>query len=563
MITGAEALIKALIREGTTKIFGYPGGAVLSLYDQLAKSPIDHILMRNEQSAVHAASGYARVTGQAGVCLSTSGPGATNLVTGLATAYMDSIPLVAVSGQVSTGMIGTDAFQEVDITGITMPMTKHNYLVKDVKDIPRIVKEAFHIAITGRPGPVLIDIPRNVADALVEDSYPEEVNLRGYKPTYRGHPAQIKSLARWIKECNKPLLYAGGGVISSQASAELVQLAELIQAPVTTTLMGLGAIPASHSLNAGMLGLHGLPSANLAVVNCDLLIGIGVRFDDRVTGAVNKFAPNARIVHLDIDPAEIGKNVRVDLPIVGDVKNILEELLKQLEPAEHSQWLAQIDDWKKQYALELKSAAMVRPQQVIDALSRLIAGQGTVTSDVGQHQMWTAQYFRFERPGSFLCSGGLGTMGYGFPAAIGAQMGKPNETVVCITGDGGFQMNMAELGTAVEQKLPIKIVVLNNNTLGLVKQLQHFYCDKNYTAVCFSGNPDFVKLAQAYEGAVGLRIEGEEEIEPVLKEALSNGKLTVIDCRVSNEELVYPMVLAGAGLGEMVINPLGEEQKNE
>ncbi|MDW7674859.1 MAG: biosynthetic-type acetolactate synthase large subunit [Bacillota bacterium] len=560
MITGSRALIEALIKEGVTKVFGYPGGAVLTIYDELQQqSEIDHVLVRNEQCAVHAASGYARVTDTAGVCLATSGPGATNLVTGLATAYMDSIPLVAITGQVSTSMIGTDAFQEVDITGITMPMTKHNYLVKKASDIPRIVKEAFHIAKTGRPGPVLIDIPKNISDTLIEFEYPETVNLRGYKPTYNGHPSQIKSLARWIQESEKPMLYVGGGVISSNATKELMELAELIQAPVTTTLMGLGGFPSSHPQNVGMLGMHGLPSANLAVSNCDLLIGVGVRFDDRVTGVINKFAPNARIVHLDIDPAEIGKNVRVDLPIVGDIKNILQQTLKYVTKKENPQWIEQIMIWKKQSQLNVTKGEQVKPQEILAALSELTKGKAIVASDVGQHQMWTAQLYKFEKAKSFLTTGGLGTMGYGFPAAIGAQIGKPEETVISITGDGSFQMNMTELGTAVEQNLPIKIIVLNNSSLGLVKQLQHFYCGQRHTAIKFSGNPDFTKLAECYENTVGLTIRTHEDIEPVLREALSNGKLTIVNCHVTNEELVYPMVLSGAGLEEMVLCPERKE----
>ena len=564
MITGSNALIKALIEEGVTRIFGYPGGAVLSIYDHLAQAPIQHVLMRNEQCAVHAASGFARVTGGVGVCLATSGPGATNLVTGLATAYMDSIPLVAITGQVPTGMIGTDAFQEVDITGITMPMTKHNYLVKNAQDIPRIVAEAFHIAKTGRPGPVLIDLPRNIGDTMIEYNYPKEVELRGYKPTYKGHPAQIKSMTRWIQECQRPLICAGGGVISSGATEELREMAERINAPVTTTFMGIGGFPASHQLNVGMLGLHGVPPANMAVMNCDLLIGMGMRFDDRVTGIVKKFAPNARIIHLDVDPAEIGKNVRVDLPIVGDIKNILQQTLEKLEPKEYPQWSAQVKQWQEQYqqhqaAQMAEIQEQIKPYEVIQILNKLAGSDAIITTDVGQHQMWTAHHYKFEKPRTLISSGGLGTMGYGFPSAIGAQMGQPNKTVVAITGDGGFQMNLAELATAMEQKLPVKILILNNNTLGMVKQLQHFYTEKRYAACSFTANPNFANLAQAYEGAVGLRIKRREDIVPVLQEALNNGKLTIIDCHVSNEELVYPMVLAGDGLSEMILGPQGKE----
>ncbi|MGF7184355.1 acetolactate synthase-1/2/3 large subunit [Desulfitispora alkaliphila] len=559
MITGSKALMQSLVREGVEKIFGYPGGAVLNIYDELIEAPIEHILVRNEQCAVHAASGYARVSGGVGVCMATSGPGATNLVTGLATAYMDSIPIVAITGQVPTSMIGTDAFQEVDITGITMPMTKHNYLVKDTADIPRIVKEAFHIARTGRPGPVLIDLPKNITDSMLEFVYPEEVDLRGYKPTYKGHPSQVKSLIRWIGESERPLIYAGGGVVSGNAHEELRTLAERINAPVTTTLMGIGSFPSSHELNVGMLGMHGLPGANKAVVECDLLIGVGVRFDDRVTGAVNKFAPKAKVVHLDVDPAEIGKNVRVDLPIVGDIKNILDQLLEKLEPKEKPAWIERVQDLKRENEIHIDEGKQVKPQQVLEVLGRLTAGKAIVATDVGQHQMWAAQHLKFEEPRSFICSGGLGTMGYGFPAAIGAQMAKRDKTVIAITGDGSFQMNMTEMATAVEQELPVKIIILNNSSLGMVMQLQHFYCDKRFSAIEFTGNPDFAQLAKCYRNAVGLRIERVEEIEPVLKEALNNGKLTIVDCHVSDKELVYPMVMAGAGIGEMVTGPNKEE----
>jgi acetolactate synthase-1/2/3 large subunit len=560
-LTGAQALIKFLEEENVKYIFGYPGGSVLALYDALLESSkITHVLVRQEQAAVHAASGYARVTGKPGVCIATSGPGATNLVTGLATAYMDSIPVVAITGQVSTDMVGTDAFQEVDITGITMPITKHNYLVKNVDDLPVIIKEAFHIASTGRPGPVLIDLPKNVAGKVFDYRPVAKVELQGYKPTYKGHPAQIKNLAGLLAQAERPLICSGGGVISSNAWEDLKELAEKVNAPVTTTLMGLGSFPEDHPLSLGMLGLHGTPYANYAVQNCDLLIGIGMRFDDRVTSAVNKFAPQAKVVHIDIDPAEIGKNVAADLPIVGDVKFVLNELLKRINPRRNDAWLEQIRAWKKSHPLAYgDNQSSLRPQYILQKLGELTKGKAIVTTDVGQHQMWTAQYYNFTKPRSFITSGGLGTMGYGLPAAVGAQLASPDSLVVAVTGDGSFQMNMGELGTATEQKLPLKILLLNNSHLCLVKQLQYFNSGKRYSGVCFTGNPDFVKLATSYPGAVGLRIEKPEDVEPVLIEALSNGKLTLIDCCISDEELVYPVVPNNGALDEMIYYPGGEK----
>lgn len=560
-ITGAEALIKSLEAEGVEVIFGYPGGAVLSIYDALRESSIRHVLVRQEQAAVHAANGYGRVTGRPGVCLATSGPGATNLVTGIATAYMDSIPLIAITGQVATSMVGTDAFQEVDIFGITMPITKHNYLVQKTEDLPRIVREAFHIASTGRPGPVLIDIPKDVSGGILDRYEPvTQVELRGYKPTYRGHPAQIRSLAQWIKDAERPLIYAGGGVIRSGAHEELLALAELINAPVTTTLQGIGGFPENHPLSLGMLGMHGTPYANLAVQRCDLLVGLGVRFDDRVTLAVERFAPNAKVVHVDVDPAEIGKNVVVDLPIVGDVRLVLEDLLGLLREKEHPEWIEEIHRLKKEHPLSYGGQhGKLRPQFVLEKLGELLREEESIiTSDVGQHQMWTAQYCKFLRPNSFLTSGGLGTMGYGFPAAVGAQIANPNATVVAVTGDGSFQMHMAELGTATENKLPIKILLFNNNYLGMVKQLQHFFVEGRYSGVEFSGNPDFVKLVSAYEGACAYRITEPGEVEPVLKEAINNGKLTLIECVISGDEWVYPIVPNDKGLDEMIHFPREE-----
>jgi len=555
-------LIKSLQAENVTKIFGYPGGAVLPIYDALRESDIQHILVRNEQAAVHMANGYARTTGKPGVCMATSGPGATNLVTGIATAYMDSVPVVIITGQVATSMVGTDAFQEVDITGITMPITKHNYLVKKANDLPGIVKEAVHIASTGRPGPVLIDIPKDVSAAPCSVKPVQQVELRGYKPNYQGHPQQINRALKLINEAEKPVIYVGGGVINSGATEELVALAQRAQIPVTTTLMGLGSFPEDRHLSLGMLGLHGTPVANYAITGADLLIGLGVRFDDRVTSVVEKFAPRAKIIHLDIDPAEIGKNVVVDVPIVGDIRLVLTELLDKLGEKEHPAWLEQIEQWRQAHPLKYGNGKKLRPQHVIQKLGEITKHRAIVTADVGQHQMWAAQFYGFVRPRSFLTSGGLGTMGYGFPAAIGAQMADPEALVIAVTGDGSFQMSMAEMGTAREQNLPIKVLLFNNNSLGLVRQLQHFYCDKRYTAVTFSGNPDFVNLARCYD-AVGLKIETPDQIEPVLTEAVNNGRLTVIEVTISEEELVLPMVPNARGLDEMVQFPFGEEEDCE
>lgn len=555
---GAEALIKSLEAEGVDVIFGYPGGAVLAIYDALQKSSIKHVLVRQEQAAVHAASGYARITGQPGVCMSTSGPGATNLVTGIATAYMDSIPLVAITGQVATSMVGTDAFQEVDIFGITMPITKHNYLVSNIKDLPRIIHEAFHIARTGRPGPVLIDIPKDVSGGILEKYQPpEKVDLKGYKPTSRGHSSQIRNLAELIKASKKPLIYAGGGVVHANAHEELLALAEKTSIPVTTTLQGLGVFPENHPLSVGMLGMHGLPCANLTVQEADLLIGLGVRFDDRVTLSVERFAPKAKIVHVDVDPAEIGKNVLVDLPIVGDVRLVLEDLLDLVGNKENQEWIEEVHRFKKECPLvygDYKSA--LKPQYVLEKLAELLEGKDAIiTADVGQHQMWAAQYNKFLKPRTFLTSGGLGTMGYGFPAAVGAQIAAPESTVVAVTGDGSFQMHMAELGTATENNLPIKILLFNNSYLGMVKQLQHFFVEERYAGVEFTGNPDFVNLINSYKDACGYRITKPEEVEGVLKEALNNGKLTLIECVVSDEEYVYPIVPNDKGLDEMIYFP--------
>ncbi|WP_338827150.1 biosynthetic-type acetolactate synthase large subunit [Neomoorella thermoacetica] len=550
--TGARAVVEALLDEGVELVFGYPGGAVLPLYHELARTPIRHILVRQEQNAVHAASGYARTSGRTGVCFATSGPGATNLVTGIATAFMDSVPVVIFTGQVPTRMVGSDAFQETDITGITMPITKHNYLVKDVEELPRIVKEAFYIAGTGRPGPVLVDIPKDVALAPCRAPLPERVELRGYKPTYHGHPGQLRSLARILGEAERPLIFAGGGVQVSRAEDYLRQLVEKLQIPVVTSLTGLGSFPEDNPLSLGMVGLHGKPCANHALMECDLLVGLGVRFDDRVTGALDKFAPRARIAHLDIDPAEIGKNVRVDLPLVGDISCILKELLPLVEPAGHGPWLQRIKELRNLYPLTYGRGGEVRPQWVIERLGEMTRGQAIITTDVGQHQMWAALFYGFTEPRTFISSCGLGTMGYGLPAALGAALARPDKQVWLITGDGSFQMSMAELGTAREQGVPLKILLFNNQSLAMVRQLQHFYYERQYTAIEFTGNPDFVRLAECY-GAEGLRISKQEEVVPVLARAMGNDRLTLIECLISPEEMVYPMVPEGAALDEMIL----------
>lgn len=553
-MTGAKALVKILEEEGVKVVFGYPGGAILPVYSELQKSKIKHVLTRTEQGATHAANGYARATGTVGVCISTSGPGATNLVTGIATAYMDSIPLVAISGQVATSMVGTDAFQEVDITGITQPITKHNFLVTNPDDIPRVVKEAFHIARTGRPGPVLIDLPKNVAEALCHGKFISEVNLPGYKPTYKGNSKQIKEAVKLLKEGKRPLFYIGGGVAVSGAK-QLGDLAHKLQIPVVNTLMGKGAFPAEDSLALGMLGLHGMPAANYAVSKCDVLFGIGVRFDDRVTITLDKFAPNAKIIHLDIDPAEIGKNVRrVDVPIVGDVATVLDTILEQVTPMEHKAWLSEVEAFKaannKAYPAEAGYDLVSR--QVVEKLSELTGGKIILTTDVGQHQMTAAQFYQANRLGGFISSGGLGTMGYGLPAALGAQMACPDDTVVCITGDGSLQMSINELATIKGQNLPVKVILFNNNCLALVRQLQHHFCNNEFFGVDFDGNPDFCMLAKAY-GFEAYRVTKQEEIESTLKEALANGKPTLIECLTNKADMVYPIVLGGKGLDEMLI----------
>jgi len=560
--TGSQILLECLRLEGVETIFGYPGGTVINIYDDLMDFPIKHILTRHEQAAVHAADGYARATGKVGVAIATSGPGATNTITGIATAYMDSIPMVIITGQVPTPLIGNDAFQEADLIGITRPITKHNYLVKNVKDLARIIKQAFYIARTGRPGPVLVDLPKDVQIATTEFEYPETVELRGYKPTYSGNARQIDNAVKMIMAARKPVLYVGGGVTLSNTSKELMQLAELIQAPVTTTLMAMASFPKKHPLSLGMLGMHGTYYANMAVTNSDLLVAIGARFDDRVTGKIATFAPHAKIIHIDIDPTSIKKNVRVDLPIVGDLKDVLKKLLGKL--GEHKEdisalvdttegWRQEIDAWKKQHPMSYKhSKTVIKPQYVIEKLRELTRDDAIITTEVGQHQMWTAQFFDFTQPRTFLSSGGLGTMGYGLPSALGAQAAFCDRQVIDISGDGSFQMNSQELATLVQYRLPVKIVILNNNFLGMVRQWQHLFFHNRYSQTCMELPIDFVKLAEAY-GATGLQATKPEEVEEVIRKALDTPGPVIMEFKISREENVMPMVPAGAGLNEMVL----------
>lgn len=551
-ITGAQALVKSLEMEGVEIIFGYPGGAILPVYDSLYDSKIKHILTRSEQGAAHAASGYARVSGKVGVCMATSGPGATNLVTGIATAYMDSIPIVAITGQVPTTLIGRDVFQEVDITGATAPFTKHNYLVKKAEDIPRIVKEAFHIASTGRPGPVLIDLPKDTAQRKISFNYPKDICLRGYKPKINGHPLQITRAAESINKASRPIICVGGGINSARAEKQLMELSEKAQIPVVTTLMGISAFPADHSLFVGMLGMHGLAEANWAVTESDLVIAVGARFGDRLTGDVAGFAPDAKIIHIDIDPAEIGKNVNVDIPIVGDVKQVLSEISKQVKSRNPSEWNDKMAALKAKSSLPaLKDDEGLRPWKVIQELSKNTKGRAVITTEVGCHQMWTAQYYEFIKPRTFISSGGLGTMGYGLPAAIGVKAARPDMMVINICGDGSFQMNLTEMATAIENDLPIKIVLFNNSGLGLVRQLQEFYCDGRYNQVYFNYTPDFIKLAESY-GVKGMRIQSPEELPGAIDRLTTEKGAFLLECIVDINDNVYPMVLNGSPIDEMI-----------
>jgi acetolactate synthase-1/2/3 large subunit len=565
LMSGAQILVECLKREGVEVIFGYPGGAVIPLFDVLYdEKDIKLIHVRHEQGAAHAADGYARATGKVGVCLATSGPGATNLVTGIATAYMDSIPLVALTGQVATSMIGSDAFQEVDITGITRPITKHNYLVKDVNDLARIIREAFYIASTGRPGPVLVDLPKDVLTSKTEFVYPEKIELRGYKPKVKVHIGQIKKALQLISQAKKPLIYYGGGVILGNGSKELAEFIKKSGIPCTSTLMGLGGYPADYNdpLYLGMLGMHGTVYANYAMHNCDLIIAIGARFDDRVTGKLDEFAPNAKIIHIDIDPTSISKNVVVDVPIVGDVKEILREMNKEIEKAKIEPWIKQIAEWKEKYPLTYsKESRFVKPQYVVEKLYELTRGEAIIATEVGQHQMWVAQYYQFKYPRTLLTSGGLGTMGYGLPASVGAKVGKKGSLVFDIAGDGSLQMNIQELATARCYDLNIKVIILNNSYLGMVRQWQELFYNKRYSSVCLAKMnenkeicgyyPDFLKIAEAY-GFWGKRISKNEEVEKALKELIEYDGPGILDILIEPEENVFPMVPAGANLTQMI-----------
>jgi len=559
-MTGADAVLRSLEAEGVEVMFGIPGGAILPTYDAIAKgTTVRHVLARHEQGAGHMAEGYARASGRVGVALATSGPGATNLVTPIADAWMDSTPLVCVTGQVRSTLIGTDAFQECDITGITMPIVKHSWLVQDVKEIPAVLKAAFHVARTGRCGPVLVDVPRDVQETELEFSYPDEVDLPGWRPPSRVHPLQLREAARVIALAEKPVLYVGGGTLNGDACDELRELAEAGRLPVITTLMGKGAFPESHELHFGWPGMHGPKWSNLAMNTCDVLVAIGSRFDDRVTGKLSAFAPGATVVHLDIDPAEIGKLREADVPVVGPLKTALAELAKEVAkhradgiPAPEA-WLHRIAEWRQEFPLRYARGDMLKPQTVIERLQALMAGEDVVvTTGVGQHQMWAMQYVVSERPRTFITSGGLGTMGYGIPAAIGAKAARPEATVVCVDGDGCFQMTQQELATAVLEDLPIVVVLINNGYLGMVQQWQDMFFDERRSHVHLTHQvPDYAQLAQAY-GAVGLTVESETELDGALEEALASGRTTVVDCRVDQSEQCFPMIPAGAAALDMV-----------
>lgn len=556
--TGSEILLRSLVAEGVDIIFGYPGGAVLPIYDSLYDGHVRHLLARHEQGAIHAADGYARATGKPGVVMATSGPGATNLVTGIATAMMDSIPLICITGNVPQNLLGTDAFQEADITGITMPITKHNYLVRSLEELPTVVKEAFIIATTGRPGPVLIDIPKDVSQAKGTFSYPETVEIRGLKQPATPTEVQINRLQQVIGQAKRPVILAGGGVVRANAQSELIEFAEKSNIPVTTTLMGLGGFPSRHELWLGMPGMHGTYAANHALLECDLLIGIGARFDDRVTmGRIDKFATGAKIVHIDIDPAEIDKNVHTYIPVVGDVKTVLTAANENVKAADSASWLDTCAAWKAQYPLTYRDHEdQLKPQWVIEHLDQTTEGKAIVSTDVGQHQMWVAQYYLFSDPRSLLSSGGLGTMGFGFPAAIGAQLASPDRTVIAVTGDGGFQMTAQELAVVALDNIPVKVAIINNQCLGMVRQWQEVFYKQRYSEVDLTGSPDFVKLAEAY-GVKAWRAKTKAEAEVAWQEALQHPGPAVVDFWVTPEENVYPMVAPGTGLDEMM---MGDEE---
>jgi len=558
-LKGTQILMKVLHEEEVDTIFGFPGGAVIDIYDQLVRTDIRHILVRHEQGAVHAADGYARASGRVGVCLVTSGPGATNTVSGIAAAYMDSSPIVVLTGQVPTHLIGNDAFQEVDIVGITRPCTKHNYQVTHIEDLAYTLKEAFYIARSGRPGPVLVDLPKDVMQATTDYKAVKDLQIRTYNPTYEPNMKQLPKVVELIKEAQRPVVFAGGGITLSGAFEELAEFARKIQAPVTTTLMGLGTFPAKDPLWLGMIGMHGTYRANMASGECDLLISIGVRFDDRVTGRPDTFASKAKIVHIDIDPTSIRKNIPVTIPIVGDCKITLQSLNRLLDEnglselgEKRRRWLSLIEEWKETKPFAYKQKDVIKPQFVVEKLYELTGGAAIITTEVGQNQMWAAQYYHFNRPNRFITSGGLGCMGFGLPAAIGAQIAHPESLVVDIAGNGSIQMNIQEMATAVQYNLPVKIAILNNQYLGMVRQWQEFFYDRRYACTEMAHEPDFVKLAEAY-GAVGLRATRPQEVESVLDEGLSISRPVIMDFMVEKEECVYPMVPAGSSITEMLL----------
>ncbi len=559
-LTGAQILLESMRQEGVETVFGYPGGAVIDIYDQIPNYPMQHVLVRHEQGAVHAADGYARASGKVGVALVTSGPGATNTVTGIANAYCDSIPVVIFTGQVPTPLIGNDAFQEVDIVGISRPCTKHNYLVKDVKELAKTIKQAFYLARSGRPGPVLVDLPKDVLQAKTQYSYPKSITMRSYNPTVKPHKHQLNKALELVSKAKKPIFYVGGGVISANGHEELIWLARTLHIPVTATLMGLGSFPGDDELWLGMLGMHGTYTANMAIQNSDVMLAVGARFDDRVTGKLSTFAPHAKIIHVDVDPTSIRKNVPVDVPVVGDCQAVLEGFkeLAQEKYADtdwktkHEKWLDQLANWKSTHPLTYQPGDKIKPQYVIETIYELTKGDCIIATEVGQNQMWAAQFFNYTRPRTLITSGGLGAMGYGFPAAIGAQFAFPDKLVIDIAGDGSIQMNIQELATAVWNKLPIKIIILNNGRLGMVRQWQELFYNRNYCSTCFEFQPDFVKLAEAYD-AVGMRIHTPDEVKPALKEAFSVNKTVIMDVVIEPEENVYPMVPAGASINEMLL----------
>lgn len=558
-MTGGQILLECLRWEGVELVFGFPGGVVLSLYDEICKQKFRHLLVRHEQGAVHAAEGFARASGKVGVALVTSGPGATNTVTGIVNAYMDSTPIVVFTGQVPTPLIGNDAFQEADIVGITRPCTKHNYLVKDVRELPRIVKEAFYLARTGRPGPVLVDLPKDVLTETAEFKYPDRVNLRGYNPNYEGHLGQIDKASKLLKKAERPLIYFGGGVVLGDASEALARFARRLCIPLTSTLMGLGGFPATDDLWVGMAGMHGTYTANMALTHCDVMVAIGARFDDRITGKLDAFAPHAKIIHVDIDPTSIQKSVEVDIPIVGDVAWVLNKFNELVDKdgedwsKSWKAWLEQVDTWKQTHPLKYEQKGdVIKPQFVIEKIYEVTKGEAIISTDVGQHQMWTAQFYPFTRPRTLLTSGGLGTMGFGLPAAIGAQAAFPDRLVVDIAGDGGLQMTIQELATAVHNKLPVKVALINNGYLGMVRQWQGLFFEKRYSQTCLGAPPDFVKLAEAY-GATGLRANKPAEVEPTLRKGIGTAGVVLMDFIVDSEENVYPMVPVGRAINEMLL----------